>query len=45
MLMWISFLVEFEVKIVVILEDNHIITENIPIKIIRYSVDEVQQRQ
>ncbi|XP_017488869.1 PREDICTED: Down syndrome critical region protein 3 homolog [Rhagoletis zephyria] len=37
-----NFKIEFEVKIVVILEDNHIITENIPIRIIRYSSDELQ---
>lgn len=36
-----NFKIEFEVKIVVILEDNHIITENIPIRIIRYSSDEL----
>ncbi len=31
---------EFEVNIVIILEDNHLITENFPIKIIRYNNDE-----
>lgn len=39
-----NFKIEFEVKIVVILEDNHIITENIPIKIIRYSIEETQKQ-
>ena len=39
-----NFKIEFEVKIVVILADNHIITENIPIKIIRYSQLELQKK-
>lgn len=39
-----NFKIEFEVKIVIILEDNHIITENIPIKIIRHSLDEIEKR-
>lgn len=37
-----NFKIEFEIKIVIVLEDNHIITENIPIKIIRYSQKEIQ---
>ncbi|XP_075678792.1 vacuolar protein sorting-associated protein 26C [Dermatophagoides pteronyssinus] len=39
-----NFKIEFEIKIVIILDDNHIITENIPIKIIRYSQLELQKK-
>lgn len=39
-----NFKIEFEIKIVIILEDNHIITENIPIKLIRYSTEEIKKK-
>lgn len=39
-----NFKIEFEIKIVVILEDNHIITENIPIKLIRHSIEEIKKK-
>jgi len=32
-----NFKIEFEVNVVIILENNHLITENFPIKMIRYS--------
>lgn len=30
------FFIEFEVNIVIVLQDNHLITENFPIKILRF---------